>query len=364
MKAERSPGLDLVRSIAILMVLVSHCGEIFGTWFGYHLPMAISKAGSFGVELFFVLSGFLIGRLLMDIIAQKPDFRGWLVFMTRRWMRTLPLYFLCVALMAVVWPPYFWEPGHAKLWHALPWFVTLTQNLAWPMAGQWFPVSWSLTVEEWFYLLFSALLMAGVAWTGRWWFWVTALLFLTIPPILRANLPDGTDWVETAEKVVVYRLDSIAFGTLIAWLEAARSPLLRRPNLLLACGAAIVAFVWADGLAAMLVSHDQLHEAVKFDAVSLGYALMLPAAAGWRSIGWFLAGPARAISRQSYCIYLIHLTLLELASYYRGLYNIPAIVCVILTLGATWVLSWLSYRWIERPILAHRPSQGPREVLA
>ena len=166
-------GLDAIRSAAILMVVVCHFGIMFSDWFGAVCPPAVALSGFFGVELFFVLSGFLVGRLLVDVIDAGVTWRAWAVFMTRRWLRTLPLYFLWLAVLAVVWRPYFWLPGTQPLLRALPYFMTMTQNLAWPMVENWFGVSWSLSVEEWFYIGFSSVLLAGVALVGRRWFWAT-----------------------------------------------------------------------------------------------------------------------------------------------------------------------------------------------
>jgi peptidoglycan/LPS O-acetylase OafA/YrhL len=73
-----------------------------------------------GVELFFVLSGFLIGGLLIDISDRQPSLRAWLIFMIRRWMRTLPAYFVVggVSLMTS-------SQVHHKLYHAVV-YGTLT----------------------------------------------------------------------------------------------------------------------------------------------------------------------------------------------------------------------------------------------
>jgi peptidoglycan/LPS O-acetylase OafA/YrhL len=353
----RSGGLDMVRSAAVLLVLCSHCGAFFADWFGGQWPLLLAISGFFGVELFFVLSGYLIGRLLLRIIARPAGIRDWWVFMVRRWMRTIPLYLLCLIALSVLWPPHFWEPGRARLWHALPWYATLTQNLAWPMKEDWFGVSWSLSVEEWFYLLFSALLIAGAARVGRGWFWVTAGLFLILPPLLRWNLPPGTNWGEVTEKVVIYRLDSIVFGVLLSALEARGLPPARWRAPMFVAGVSLVAFVWGDGLVRVLGWSGHMKETFLFDAVSFGYALMLPAAAALTRAPWGLRRAAAAISLQSYCLYLIHLTVLEMVGFYRPRFHWSAPVSVAIVLALISGVSWASYRWFEQPILNRRPDQ-------
>jgi peptidoglycan/LPS O-acetylase OafA/YrhL len=322
-------------------------------------PFQLAAAGFFGVELFFVLSGFLIGRLLIDILDRGSSPRAWLVFMVRRWMRTLPLYYVCVAILLLTWSPQYWQPDHRLLWRDLPWFLTLTQNLAWRMVDNWFSVSWSLTIEEWFYLLFSGLLFAAATLAGRRMaVWGTVLLFLVVPALLRWRLPDSTNWDEVTSKVVLYRLDAIAFGVVVAWMHMRRVVATRYPGLLLAAGLLIILLFWGGALDRLLRPPAHWRKTFMFDVASLGFALWLPAAAAvrWRPHRW-LAAPAQALSRQSYAIYLTHLTLIEMVNFYRTSLHLSASIAIIVTITATYGLSYLSYRFLERPILALRPQQ-------
>ncbi len=359
-RESRAAGLDLVRSLAILMVLMAHGGGAIAFWYEVTAPVWIVGWGFFGVELFFVLSGFLIGRLLLRIIQRKPTIRAWLVFLTRRWIRTLPLYFLCLIVLAVVWPPKFWEPDQQELARVLPWFATLTQNLAWPMVSPWFGATWSLTIEEWFYLLFATLLLTGVARFGRRWFWISVIVFLIGPLLLRLGMPAGGPWDEVTRKVVFYRLDAIAFGVAAAGAEAVGWLPKSRHAPLLAIGLALetvcVGLAFFDtGLTPL--SHGPIADTVMFDLVSFGFVLMLPTAAAAIRPFPLIGVLARRVSEQSYCIYLIHLPLLEAFSFYRRPLGLSATVCLILAPIVIWVLSWASYRWLERPLLALRPSQ-------
>ena len=87
------------------MVLTSHWTCHFGDWFGIPVPPMADTVGDIGVEIFFALSGFLIGRILIDITQARPTWRDFQVFMIRRAMRTLPLYFLWLTLLLCVFPP-------------------------------------------------------------------------------------------------------------------------------------------------------------------------------------------------------------------------------------------------------------------
>ena len=140
-RIERSLGLDLLRAIAILLVIVCHFSGYAAPAFGYTQTLPIILVGHLGVALFFVLSGFLIGGMLADIAEQGPTPQSWAIFMTRRVMRTMPAYFLWVVLLIACKPSGQWQPYLAQ-------YLTFTQNLSWPMPPSgWFAVSWSLAVE-------------------------------------------------------------------------------------------------------------------------------------------------------------------------------------------------------------------------
>jgi len=174
---ERAIGLDIVRSIAILLVMVSHYTNNVSFWFGIKPSNRVFFSGDLGVELFFALSGFLIGRILLDIADRDPSWRNLRVFLVRRWMRTLPLYWLWLIVIALAYPP------AAHLGAYLLRFGTLTQNLDRPMTNDfWYAVSWSLTIEEWFYILFGVGVILATRLIRRpWAFWIPLLVLLTVP---------------------------------------------------------------------------------------------------------------------------------------------------------------------------------------
>jgi peptidoglycan/LPS O-acetylase OafA/YrhL len=96
----RAFGLDLARAAAILLVLVAHSSHLWGPYFqsmGIDVARTSLLAGVEGVELFFCLSGFLIGGLLLEIDSRGGSASAVKIFLIRRWMRTLPLYYLTLA---------------------------------------------------------------------------------------------------------------------------------------------------------------------------------------------------------------------------------------------------------------------------
>ena len=143
---QRKPGLDLLRAIAIVWVMVFHSYLA-----GYMGGGVLRWSGWMGVDLFFALSGFLIGSQVFTPLAQgrQLDFGD---FYLRRSFRTLPAYFVVLAVY-LVWPSVRETPGMMPTWQ----FLTYTLNLFIDPTRAAFSHAWSLCVEEQFYLLFPAL---------------------------------------------------------------------------------------------------------------------------------------------------------------------------------------------------------------
>jgi peptidoglycan/LPS O-acetylase OafA/YrhL len=125
---QRQIGLDYLRAGAIRCVMIAHTAE----------HSSVAAAGFIGVELFFVLSGYLVGGILLDSLSASGDVPTWPLlqrFWFRRWMRTLPNYFLFVLLYLIF--------DHLDSKIRLLQYFTFTQNLAWPgdsffvVSGRW-----------------------------------------------------------------------------------------------------------------------------------------------------------------------------------------------------------------------------------
>jgi peptidoglycan/LPS O-acetylase OafA/YrhL len=345
----RNLGLDVARSLAILLVLLSHYGVFICRWIGIAVPPRLAGIGGFGVELFFALSGFLIGRLLLEIAGTRPTFRQLVIFMARRWMRTLPLYYLWLLVLLLYMHP------AGRLAHAAT-YATMSQNLFWPMPDDnWFAVSWSLTIEEWFYLLFGGFSVASAALLrSRNAIWVPIFIFLVVPPALRWLAPDSFDLSRELRAIVVYRLDAIAWGVVIADLTLRDSVLVRHKRILFCVGLALTTGLWGN----VITLPPHWFRTFLFDLLPLGFALCLPAAAllhtAWR---WF-AALARTLSAHSYALYLMHFSIFQALDLRFHVIGLPLTLALALILPFT--LAWMSYRFFESPILALRPRQDLR----
>ena len=329
-----------MRAIAILCVLEVHFGSVAYSYFGLPVPWAMGYIGGLGVELFFVLSGFLIGGLLLDVAERSPTLRGCFTFLVRRWMRTLPLYILWIAVLTALMRP----PSRGEYAFS---FLKFTQNLFWPMpADGWLVVSWSISIEEWFYLLFSGLLLGLTALWRRGAMIVTCLLFLIVPLALRFAYSDIQDIDGGIRKVVAFRLDAIIYGVVAIWC-CRRYPAMvaQLRGILFAAG---IGFLAAIEIFAITVPAWAAYSIVPFClALCLPAIAALPRWTGAAIIVW--------ISTRSYGLYLIHLTLIQVVDGRKG--AMPPMLGLLIALIASLVLADLLYRFFERPILKLRPPQ-------
>ena len=214
---ERVFGLDILRALAIFFVLMGH-GSLFMPMRFQVLQWMLIPIDA--VSLFFVLSGFLIGRILIDTFSKREiGIRTVVVFWSRRWLRTLPAYFAMLLLLAVVYQKF---DKSFLLKYAL--FI---QNFKTPLP-EWFAESWSLTIEEWFYLLtpmvlFVLIKIAKLKTPHA--FLVMCLGFMIVFPAFRLyryfhmSLPlQHRVWDFYFRMQVVTRLDAIMYGVFGAYI--------------------------------------------------------------------------------------------------------------------------------------------------
>jgi peptidoglycan/LPS O-acetylase OafA/YrhL len=298
-------GLDLVRSLAIVFVVLAHG---LGFLYPHHSWMTwAGHLGSFGVDLFFVLSGYLIGGILLRQGPEIGQARGLLRFWLRRWLRTVPNYWLFLALnvpfMLYIWklpvdiPSFFWR------------FPLFWQNLT-SRHPPFFPESWSLAVEEWFYLILPLLLWLGLKVTRRHQLVVliSAVALLVAPLLARLLMPPPDIWAEDLRKVVIFRLDAIMYGVVMAWCHQRWPHVVRQWRYpLLALGLALLAWTYRDFFVLDLQNSWYARTWLS-SVITLGFACCLPWAAALRRLGpdWLETGVHR-IALWSYAMYLLNI---------------------------------------------------------
>ncbi len=346
----RNYGLDAIRAAAISLVVLAH----------YIRPVPV--AGLLGVELFFVLSGFLIGEILYRTLqAQESVSLGDLGrFWRRRWTRTLPNYYLFLGLNVALVSLADGTVGAGTVWR----YALFLQNLRGPMP-EFYAVSWSLAVEEWFYLLlplafFALYLAAGRRTeTRRPIFLGCAVFFAALSLGLRLATGHDADWLSTMRRVVVYRFDSLMLGVVLAVVRLESPAWWERLMRAWPAGMILLVVGTVVGHRSLLTgSAPAIPAAWLLTMVPLGSALILPRASRLQpSAGWWSAA-VTSVSKWSYSIYLCHLPILLLlldALHDGNRGPVGKVLVRAAAVAATITLSALLYRFFEKPILDLTP---------
>lgn len=217
----RIVGLDILRSVAILIVVYAHGVHLIPYSFRNVYQKFTLRID--GVSIFFVLSGFLIGGILLRSINNSSfKIKDLINFWIRRWFRTLPNYFFVLITLLIGYIVF----DKSLVGFSYKYFLFI-QNLDSPHP-LFFPELWSLCVEEWFYLLFpiSCFLLFKILRNKNYSLLYSTIIFLIFPLILRIlyyhNHIENIDFDEDLRKVVLYRLDSLMFGVFGAYISTTK----------------------------------------------------------------------------------------------------------------------------------------------
>jgi peptidoglycan/LPS O-acetylase OafA/YrhL len=353
----RNVGLDIIRAASIILIVISHTNNLLGKYIpGFKF---ITPLGSFGQEIFFSLSGFLIGTQLLKFINKNFRIQQLLIFYSRRWIRTIPFYFLFVGVnyfIYLLWYKYSGLDLFATDFKVAPYF-TFTQNLFHPHPV-FYPEIWPISIEEWSYLLIPLPLIFVCFISGgspyRFFIMVLILMIVAIN-ILRINYvmeynPEQ-DW--ELRKIVVYRFDALLYGILLSVLMKKREDYLRKNRtLLLIIGLSVCIIV---NYAGHFIKSQGMN-AVLFTILPLFSALLLP----YFRFKNFHDNKINRIlthtSLVSYAMLLSHLYFLQFLfiSIFRpdNLWPSIGITCIYLVVAM--IFSTLFYNFVERPVLRLR----------
>ena len=363
-------GLDLLRALAILMVLFAHAQSFTSEQLPWTRYFCVG--GMIGVELFFVLSGYLIGGQLLALGQRLNNRHELFTFYRRRWYRTVPNFVLYLLLNQLLWsllgrhtPP------------LLP-YLGFVQSWAWPHPA-FMPEAWSLSIEEWFYLLTPGLifllLRRGLG-TMRA-FTTASLIFLILPLLLRmfAVQAWNLDWERGIRQTTVLRLDAIMYGMLAVAAHDRFPELWKRFRLpLLFSGLAILAWGVHHYFTVPLASTWR-SRTILFSILPFGTALLVPFCSLLKTCPIpTVALPVERTAAWSYSLYLANIPVLVMLDYFSlagplRATRAGAIIMAILFFAGAYLLSWLTYTYCERPFLKlrskvarHSTSEDPMET--
>lgn len=362
----RVPALDGVRGLAILGVLVVHCREVLDAGGGpvrRFILGHVLEAGVYGVDLFFVLSGFLITGVLLDARGSPGYFKD---FYARRFLRLFPVYYLFLLVVGVAAPAF-----HRAIGASIPdydgnwwWYLGYLSNwkgghgLDDPHLNHF----WSLAIEEQFYLAWpvAVLLLPRRR--------LAALcVALTVAAIGLRTALDQIGWLNASYRITPARMDQLALGALAAialrdlrWRAVCERHARR---------------TWAGGVAlfcafsAIAVGLGWPHPMYRVPGTALMgvafSALVIEAATARR--GWVArvgSWPVlRACGKYSYTMYVVHLFvyghltwgLAWLERRIELLRMLPFRVAAALAMmGAVFLTAKLSWKYLESPIFEWR----------
>jgi len=369
---KRYPGLDLLRALAILWVLLFH-GMTEGL--GSPLP-AISKIGWMGVDLFFVLSGYLIGSQLLKVYAngQVPSVG---LFYLRRAFRILPVYWVVVAL-------YFFAPvlreatGVQPVWQ----FLTFTENfLIDYQHNRAFSHAWSLCVEEHFYLFFPLIVWALMRRPSLKKAVLICVLVVAAGMILRGYVwldyvgaPNSlrTAYVELIYYPTYMRLDGLLAGVVLAAIRCFRPRVWQKamdnPYRLLGLGIGCLAVaIWiARGRT------DFVASVFGFPLLSFSLALIVAACVSTKNLLGHVRVPgAQAIATITFSLYLSHkMTWHAIRTFRPGWVEAGGLQAFFVYAGGAFFVGTILYFLVERPFLLlrdqfeRRPKSEPADIIA
>lgn len=347
----RIAAIDGLRAIAILLVILNH----YTPWVLQNSGPAgafaneVAKWGGSGVDLFFVLSGFLITGILVDSKGSANYFAR---FYWRRSLRIFPAYY--AFLVPMLFMPWFSGIGR-------PWFVFYLRNWrgADPASDGRLGHLWSLAVEEQFYIGWSIIVFLVAA---RRLPHVTVVLIALAPAVRAAMGYLGYSGYEIF-RVTPARMDSLLLGALVALAVRSawrgRLSAAARLGLLVSTGGLIVARVFVGSLDV----ESRIMQVVLPFLIPLLYASVLASCLDIRGgsiTNAVLTNPFfRAVAKYSYAIYLFHLVsgklvlkvFVKMVAWFPAIHRCFVVLFIPVAFAFVFVLAAVSWKFIEGPAL-------------
>lgn len=330
-----------MRAFSIWLVLLQH-------W-GFEVPgLSPLKIGGIGVEIFFVLSGFLIGGILFREIDKAQSFNRTLsTFWTRRWLRILPLYYAVLLFKFI----FIDQSIGWNLWY----YVLFLQNNFYGI--QFLDVSWSLVIEEWFYLFTPIfLLFAFRIFKTKSKVLMAMFCFVIFINMIRFIYVYQYDVpFQGVNSNFPFRFDSLFLGVIMAFAHHNKSKIFEMPiskklfgiGLLLFFG--YLFYFWTLSYRCNLINSSLIPRTLGFFILPFSISLTIPFMTGInmdyaesKRFGKIIWRFISTTSILTYGIYLIHPFVYDMKLNFA------------ITILITYAISWIIYNYFERPILRFR----------
>jgi peptidoglycan/LPS O-acetylase OafA/YrhL len=295
-------GLDIMRASAILLVLLAHSRRYLpASWLSYYDPINLD-----GVSIFFVLSGFLIGGILIKTVENKEiTFNTLFTFWKNRWLRTIPPYLFVLCFLVLIYYKYF--PAYIMLQYFI-----FSENILKPTPN-FFPEAWSLSVEEWFYLTVPVLIFIISKFLKPKYSILIVAIFILISVTLYRYIKfeyypikSFDDFDLNFKKIVFTRLDAIMYGLIGAYMAYyQKGAWLKNKGIKFILGIMMLVihqFTINDGSVPFTVYDTVFNLSV----VSIGTMLLLPYLSELKTGKGIVFNVLTKISLISYSLYLLN----------------------------------------------------------
>lgn len=343
------PQMDGLRAVAVIFVLIHHFEANIPQWINW---------GTLGVRFFFVMSGFLITRILLksrekvDAGATARPNEFW-NFQMRRFIRTMPPYYLAIAIAAALAIP--------PVRETLAWTLTFCTNFL-IIQTSYFPHTvshyWSLAVQEQFYLVWPFLIF----FLPKNWFKATFAVLIVAAILFRLacihfQVNDVTRWVSLPGS-----LDTFAIGGILAYVSMSRPRLLEDPKTRLWTGLATLSLAAIARGLRMLDLHNPWTVLIEtFEAAFMGWVVAC-SVTGFKGLaGWILSSPPMTyIGKVSFGIYVYHVLVVILLNPWLEKIGLghhakdPFELRFILQVTAAIAVASISWHFCEQPMLKAR----------
>ncbi|MDR1543202.1 MAG: acyltransferase [Prevotellaceae bacterium] len=380
-------GLDILRAFAILCVVFQHGQGLLGNGI---LSIQIKRIsvhlfGYDGVSIFFVLSGFLIGGILIKVLDKKQTINRVILlqFWIRRWFRTLPNYFLILITLSIL---VYFNIGDChgfdfSLWNIKKYFI-FSQSLYKPHPN-FFPEAWSLCVEEWFYLLIPLLIAIFIKLgklSPKKSIFLSAIIVILAVIFFRyykftVISNSHFDWNLWFHKQVFTSLDSLMFGVIGAYINYYyHEKWIKHKKTLLVAGIFILT-INKYLTAYRLIDFIGLYNTVfSLCVISIATLMCLPFFNGYKSGKGLVYKAITRISLISYSMYLLNLSFVNFSILHNihfekysfikeyHLINEAAFFKYILYWILVIVLSNLLYKYWEVPMMKLRDNRRIKSI--